>query len=214
MGEQDVVLGEQVAYYRARAADYLEQARLVRGFDELTRALRAFGPSGDVLELACGPGTWTPTLLETAATVTAVDAAPEMLDQARRRVGGPRVEFVHADLFSWRPGRAYDTVFFGFWLSHVPPDRFEEFWRLVEDSSTPTGRVFFMDDALRTTDELRSGPSSSTIVRRTADGGEHRLIKVPYAPDALQDRLTSLGWRIEVHGVADGLFWGSGARAS
>ena len=214
MGEQDDVLSEQVAYYRARAADYLERVHLVPGFDELTRALLAFGPLGDVLELACGPGTWTPMLLRTAATVTAVDAAPEMLDQARRRAGGPRVTFVHADLFSWRPSRAYDTVFFGFWLSHVPPDRFEDFWRLVEDSLAPTGRVFFMDDALRTPDEMRPVPSSSTVVRRTADGSEHRLIKVPYAPDALQDRVTSLGWRIEVHGVADGVFWGSGARDS
>jgi SAM-dependent methyltransferase len=213
MGEQDVVLGEQVAYYRARAADYLEHARLVPGTGELTRALRAFEASGDVLELACGPGTWTPVLLDTAATVTAVDAAPEMLDQARQRAGEARVEFVHADLFSWRPGRAYDTVFFGFWLSHVPPDRFEEFWRLVADSLVPGGRVFFMDDAVRTSDETRGSADSSTIVRRTADGHEHRLVKVPYASEALQERLVSLGWRIEVHDVGDGLYWGSGTRA-
>lgn len=213
MCEQDVVLSEQVAYYRARAADYLDQALLVEGFDELARALFAFGPSGDVLELACGPGTWTPMLLNTAATVTAVDAAPEMLDQARRRVGDARVEFVLGDLFSWRPSRAYDTVFFGFWLSHVPPDRFEEFWRLVQESLAPAGRVFFMDDALRTSEETRGGPSSSIIVRRTADGDEHRLVKVPYTAEHLQDRLDALGWRIEVQAVADGLFWGSGGRA-
>lgn len=214
MGERDVVLGEQVAYYRLRAADYLDQARLIPGFDEVARAVRAFGPSGAVLELACGPGTWTPMLLETARSVTAVDAAPEMLDRARRRVGEARVEFVQADLFSWHPaGRVYDTVFFGFWLSHVPPGRFDAFWRLVDASSAPDGRVFFVDDARRTSEELRGGQEPSTIVRRTADGAEHRLVKVPYESQALQDRLAPLGWLIEVHDVVDGLFWGSGTRA-
>ena len=213
MRAQDVVLSEQVADYRARASDYLDQARLVPGFDDVARAVTAFEASGAVLDLACGPGTWTPILLTTARTVTAVDAAPEMLDQARRRVGDARVEFVQADLFSWRPSHAYDTVFFGFCLSHVPPGRFDSFWRLVDASLAPGGRVFFVDDALRTSDEMRGGHEPSTIVRRTADGDEHRLVKVPYTSEALQSRLASLGWLIEVHDVVDGLFWGSGTRA-
>lgn len=207
------MLSEQVAYYRARATDYLDQARLVPGFDELTRALLTSRPTGNVLELACGPGTWTPLLLRTAATVTAVDAAPEMLDQARRQVGEAPVEFIQADLFSWRPRRTYDTVFFGFWLSHVPPARFDDFWRLVQESLAPRGSVFLMDDSQRTADEVRGDPLSATVTRRTADGDQHRLIKVAYTSADLQDRLAALGWCIEVHDVADELFWGSGRRA-
>jgi len=59
--------------------------------------------------------------------VTAVDASPEMLELARHRVGNdPRVRFVLADLFAWRPEGRYDVVFFGFWIddtseSDVPP---------------------------------------------------------------------------------------------
>ncbi len=216
MPDPDAVLQKQVAYYRERAVDYLDQARRVQGFDELGEALLAFRPFGDVLELACGPGTWTPMLLRTAATVTAVDAASEMLDQARRRVGESAVRFVQADVFSWRPDRRYDTVFFGFWLSHVPPDRYDEFWRLVQDCLAPAGRVFFMDDAHRTTEETRSHPSSSTIVRRTADGSEHRLVKVVYTAAQLQVRLADLGWHILVHEIVGTgrLYWGSGGRAA
>jgi len=60
--------------------------------------LDGFAPAGDVLELARGPGTWTPRLLRDAATLTAVDAAPEMLAIARKRVGDDdRVRFVVAD---------------------------------------------------------------------------------------------------------------------
>jgi SAM-dependent methyltransferase len=162
----DRLLSEQLAYYRALAADYLNQGLDLPGGDEITEALDAFQPTGNVLELACGPGVWTSQLLRYAADVTAVDASPEMLAIATARVGRERVRFIQADLFIWKPGRRYDVVFIGFWLSHVPAERFESFWSLVADCLKPEGRVFFADDAYRTPDELVEGLSSSTIRRR------------------------------------------------
>jgi len=53
--------------------------------------------------------------------VTALDAAPEALALARQRVRGLPVEFIQTDVFTWQPSRRFDTVFFGFWLTHVPP---------------------------------------------------------------------------------------------
>jgi SAM-dependent methyltransferase len=95
---------------------------------------------------ACGPG----QLLRYAADVTAVDASPEMLAIAAAQVGRERVRFIQADLFTWQPDRRYDVVFIGFWLSHVPAERFESFWSLVADCLKPDGRVCFADDAYRT----------------------------------------------------------------
>ena len=178
---------EQAAYYRALGADYLDQGLDLPGGDELAEALEAFRPTGSVLELACGPGVWTGQLLRHATDVTAVDGSPEMLAAAAARVAGERVRFVQADLFDWVPDRRYDVVFFGFWLSHVPPGRFESFWSLVADSLKDDGRVFFADDAYRTTDELIEGPSSSTIRRRLDDGTSYRLVKVPYQSVALEE---------------------------
>ena len=66
--------------------------------------------TGDVLELACGPGTWTRMLAERARTLTAVDGAPEMLVLAAERAAGEHVGFVKANLFEWRPERRYDGV--------------------------------------------------------------------------------------------------------
>ena len=61
------LLADQVAYYRAVAPEYHEHALAdAHGGDELTAALDAFRPAGDVLELACGPGTWTARLLRHA----------------------------------------------------------------------------------------------------------------------------------------------------
>jgi len=100
------------------------------------------------MELACGTGIWTEQLLRHAAEITTVDASPEMLGIASRRVESDRVRFVLADIFNWEPDRRYDVVFFGFWLSHVPLERFDAFWAPVaqclsrraacSSSTTPT----------------------------------------------------------------------------
>ena len=206
------LLEEQRAYYRALAADYLNQGLDLPGGDEVAAALDAFQPTGSVLELACGPGVWTGQLLRHASELTAVDASPEMLAIAAARVGDQRVRFVEADLFTWKPDRRFDVVFFGFWLSHVPDERFASFWSLVADCLEPAGRVFFADDADRTPDELVEGPSSSTIRRQLPDGTAYRLVKVPYRPADLERRLRRLGWDIKVASTAGPFYWGAGRR--
>ena len=130
-------LDEQLRYYRARAPEYdawalreggfargpRERAKWFADIAKLERALDRFHPSGRVLELACGTGQWTERLTRYADRLTAVDAAEEALDLNRRRVGDG-VRYIHADMFSWEPAETYDVVFFSFWLSHVPPERF------------------------------------------------------------------------------------------
>jgi demethylmenaquinone methyltransferase/2-methoxy-6-polyprenyl-1,4-benzoquinol methylase len=207
------LLDEQVRYYRAVAAEYDDHALPFPGGAELAEALDAFRPTGSVLELACGPGTWTTQLLRHAAGVTAVDSSAEMLATAATRVGEERVRFVSADLFRWLPDRRYDVVFFGFWLSHVPPERFASFWSLVAKCLKPEGRVFFVDDGYRTVDELIEGEQSSTIQRRLTDGTPYRIVKVPYRPADLERQLERIGWRIRVHPTAGPFFWGAGRRA-
>ena len=223
-GSRDLnqLLGEQQAYYRARAPEYTETAfmdlsdrTLQVAERQLAEVVERFEMAGDVLELACGPGTWTERLARRADTLTAVDGSPEMLALAAAKVRdqGSRVEFVQADLFTWRPERRYDVVFFGFWLSHVPLARFADFWSLVADCLKPQGRVLFIDDAYRTADELIEGRGSEVIERRLRDGTAFRAIKVPHTPEELERRLADLGWRISVTPVAGPFFWGAGGRA-
>ena len=61
----------------------------------------------------------------------------------------PDARFVEADIFNWEPDDTYDVVFFSFWLSHVPQDRFEWFWSLVDRALVPGGRVFLIDNLSR-----------------------------------------------------------------
>lgn len=206
--DSDPLLNEQIAYYRAVAHEYEQHAIAESGTEELEAAFERFRPTGHVLELACGPGMWTERLVERAASVTAVDAAPEMLERARARVGD-RARFVQADLFGWQPDRRYDAVFFGFWLSHVPRKRFDGFWATIAASLVPGGRVLFVDDNHRTSEELIEGESSSTIQRRLHDGTAFRAVKVAYQPAELEARLRELGWDAEVHATAGPFYWGT-----
>jgi len=214
----DRLLAEQSSYYRARAHEYFDDAMdlspdtLTAARRELVAAIAQFRPSGHVLELACGPGTWTSVLLRYADTVTAIDGSSEMLALARRSVPEERVTFVEDDLFEWAPEQRYDAVFFGFWLSHVPLERFERFWWRVADALVPRGRVMFIDDAYRTPEELVEGEDSSTVERRLTDGTAFRIVKVPHTPRGLEERLSGLGWRIEVRTTSGPFFWGSGGR--
>lgn len=211
---QEQLLSEQRSYYRALAPDYLDQGLDLPGAAELADAIDAFRPAGSVLELACGPGTWTPHLLRYAADVTAVDASPEMLALAADRMPqGAPVRFVRADLFAWEPDRRYDVVFMGCWLSHVPASRFASFWSLVADALAPGGRVFLVDDGHRTPEELVEGPRSATIRRLAPDGTAYRIVKIPYEAAELEGRLRTLGWDFTVTPTVGPFYWGAGRRA-
>ena len=214
----DEILRQQIDYYRHRSAEYDEwfqrQGRYDRGdalnkqwFDEvaeLEKALDDFRPAGRVLEFACGTGWWTQRLAKYADSLTAIDASPEVIEINRRRLGpdATRVQYVQSDIFRWRPAERYDVAFFSFWLSHVPPEKFEPFWDVVRSSLAPAGRVFFIDSAYTQTstakDHSLEGPDASTMTRRLNDGREYRIVKVFYDPSALQQRLESIGWQATV----------------
>lgn len=208
------LLDEQIAYYRAIAGEYEDHAIEPTGIDEVLAALEEFHPAGRVLELASGPGAWTERLARTATELTAVDAAPEMIARARRRVGD-RVRFVEADLFDWWPDRpgSYDAVFHGFWISHVPRDRFARFWSMVAAALAPGGRVFFVDDNHRAAEELIEGPGSATVERTLNDGTAFRAVKVPWVAADLEREIRALGWDVSVRQTAGPFYYGSGTRA-
>ena len=207
--EDDVeaLLAEQLAYYRAHAPDY-DLAYLGNDWDQSIEELPI---AGDVLELACGTGHWTPLLAARARSVTALDAAPEALALARRRVQGLAVEFIETDVFAWEPPRRYDTVFFAFWLTHVPPSRFADFWSMVGTAVAPDGRVCFLDDSsqARASERELANQATPTVWRPLRDGGEHRVVKVYYSPGELATRLAELGWSAEVRETSTPLLVGT-----
>ena len=211
MRRPEDLLDEQIAYSRARAPEYDDwwfkrgrfqrppevRRRWAADVAALEAAVDAFDPRGAVLELAAGTGLWTQRLVRDATSVTAVDASPAVLALNRERVAGAGapVEFVVADLFAWEPPRRYDVVFFSFWISHVPPGRFDEFWALIDRALVPDGRAFLIDNAPAT--DWYDGEGGVTR-RELVDGRTYDIVKVYWSPVALRDRLAPLGWHADL----------------
>lgn len=207
------LLDEQIAYYRRRAPEYdATFPPFAAETDRIRDELRAFAPLGRVLELAAGTGQWTALLAELADELTAVDASPEALELNAAKVSDARVRYIADDVFALAPQPRYDLVFFAFWLSHVPPSRFGEFWELVAGWLAPGGRVFFVDERRHGLwHEERDDDDPVAVRRRLGDGTEHRLVKVLWTATELERELTSRGWQVGVREVGP-FYWGSGDR--
>ncbi len=228
--EDAEVLWQQLEYYRARAGEYdqwwTRQGRYDRGPErnaqwfaegkEVADELAECRPKGRILELACGTGIWTSRLLPFASSLTALDGSEEVLAISQSRHSGAGVRYVQADLFDWRPDQQYDFVFFGFWLSHVPPQRFDQFWSLVMSCLAPGGRVFFVDsrhEPTSTASDHRMPTREGTVARRRLnDGREFDIVKVFYEPGELTDRLKSLGWNFGIRATDRYFIYGVGTR--
>ena len=216
LDDLDGVLAEQVAYYRARAHEYdATHAIDAASRAKLLDALRAFSPRGRVLELACGTGQWTAELARHASLLTAVDASPEMLALNRARKTADNVHYVQADLFAWSPAERYDVVFFSTWLSHVPPQRFGDFWALVAGCLNEDGRVFCIDElpAVAAHEHWIADAIAPVVERQLTTGERHRAIKVLYDPAELGARLSELGWLADIRAVSWRLFYATAERA-
>lgn len=226
---QDATIDSQLEYYRARATEYdqwwLREGRYDRGsadnqawFDDCraaAAALEQFRPGGSILEIACGTGIWSEKLLPFASQLTLVDGSQEMLGLAAHRLRSPRVRYIHANVFDWSPPEKFDTVFFSFWLSHVPPKYFNAFFTLVRRCLTPAGRIFFIDSrheqSSTAVDHRLPHRQAIQLQRRLNDGREFRIYKVFYEPAKLEERLRESGWSVRVNATQRYFIHGQGA---
>jgi ubiquinone/menaquinone biosynthesis C-methylase UbiE len=199
------VLQEQIAYYRARAHEY--DAAVPLGPPPGLHLLQEMGPFEQVLELACGTGIWTQALLSIGCEITAVDAAPEMLEINARKVGSARVHYRLADLFTWEPDRQYDLVFCAFWLSHVPPDALNAFLATLRRALRPGGYLVIVDQDIPPHEHRLVAQDDIHALRQTSDGRTFTIVKVFYDLATLEDKLTHLGFEVVVHKLGDVLFF-------
>ena len=226
-------LAEMAEYYRARAAEYDEWFYRLGRYDhgaeangrwhseaqEVFAAYDALDAGGDILELAPGTGVWTERLIRTAQSVTAIDASAEMLAINRAKLAGHgagKVTYQVADIFAWRPERQYDAVCFGFWISHVPRERLDDFLRTIASALRPGGKVFFVDgrheSSSTAVDHRLPTAEEQTMTRRLNDGREYKIVKNFYVPDALAAQCAAAGLAVSVRETATYFIYGAGER--
>ncbi|MCB1098682.1 MAG: class I SAM-dependent methyltransferase [Verrucomicrobiae bacterium] len=220
------LIEEQTAYYRARVEEYdewfLRVGRYDRGeqhrrqwTDEL-ETIRTFisssSPLGDTLEIACGTGLWTGHLAALAASLMALDSVEETIAVNRQKNAASQIDYIVADIFDWEPTHRFDTVFFGFWLSHVPPSHFEKFWAKVGNALKPQGKVIFADSlkAQRSTASDHHPLNDSGVVERRLNSGEtFRIVKRFYEPRNLLTTLKEIGWDGVIHSTDEFFLYGA-----
>jgi demethylmenaquinone methyltransferase/2-methoxy-6-polyprenyl-1,4-benzoquinol methylase len=208
------LLESQKRYYAERAPEYedwwyrrgryaLEPEQLERwqaDVAEAQGALDAFGVRGDVVELAAGTGLWTTRLARRAGRVVALDAGAVVL-----ALNPADADFRVVDLFAWEPDERFDLCFFSFWLSHVPEERFDEFWATVRSALKPDGRVFLVDSGGG--DPRHAwGTDGETETRTLADGRAFDIVKRRWLPEELTARVAPLGFELDLHVTANGHF--------
>jgi 2-polyprenyl-3-methyl-5-hydroxy-6-metoxy-1,4-benzoquinol methylase len=223
-------LQEMMSYYKERAQEYDEwfyrKGRYDHGAEtnnrwfaeaaEVVAALEALELKGDVLELAPGTGIWTERLARTATTVTAVDASAEMIEINRAKVQSEQVSYIQADLFAWRPERAYDAVFFGFWISHVPLERMDYFLAAVAGMLRSGGKIFFVDSRREPTGTAENQnlpePDQQIMVRKLNDGRAFEIVKNFHNPVDLAAFCSRSGFEATVRETATYFLYGYGTR--
>lgn len=239
------VIEEQKAYYRARAQEYEEwfyrRGRYDHGPEhtrqwesevaEVQYALAEANLTGQTLDIAAGTGIWTQELVKTADHITALDSSEEMFELNRLRAQSDKVTYTLTDLFYWQPVMAYDAVFMGFWLSHVPPALLYDFIGTVAGALKPGGKLFFVDSlpaptstakdmmanipnnlAQRVASTQFSESDYATVTRRLNDGREFQVVKVYYLPLDLTERFKAYDLSVTVKQTDNFFLYGWGTK--
>ena len=222
--EQDL-LANQIRYYEDRADIYerlyerrdeydLGPEGNARWFAEtaiLESSIGSIDARGSVLEIACGTGLWTRWLAPRASRLVCVDTSPRMLQRNRELVGDAGIRYVLADVFEWDPAERFDVIVMGFFVSHIPPGRFTEFWGRLQRWLVPGGVAWFCDDAAGP-DRPHAGDRVSGVPhahRRRLRGRDYTIVKVFYEPEELGAKLDGLGWEADVRSAGSDLLYGT-----
>jgi demethylmenaquinone methyltransferase/2-methoxy-6-polyprenyl-1,4-benzoquinol methylase len=145
--DDEAVIREQIQFYREVEPYGGDVGDLAAdAFND--RVLACCPVSTHCLELASGSGSWTMGLLGKCERITAVDSSPERHALSRARIAEPRIEYIEADLFEFRPPARYDLVF-AFLALARPAGSFQSFWAMVADALAPGGCVVMVDDGIR-----------------------------------------------------------------
>jgi demethylmenaquinone methyltransferase/2-methoxy-6-polyprenyl-1,4-benzoquinol methylase len=189
------------SYYAARAPEY-DKVYLKPERQGDLRAIETWLPplfaNVRVLEIACGTGYWTQFIAAVASHVLAIDIALETLAIAKRRVPVSTVDFSVGDAYQLAHHIGeFDAAFAGFWFSHVPMAKRQEFLRGLVARLKPGATVVVLDnryvEGSSSPITAQDSEGNTYQTRRLADGSTHRILKNFPSEFELQSLLDNVG---------------------
>jgi len=197
-------------YYAARADEYddwyVRRGRYSHGpeadatwnaeLDVAGAWLESLPIRGEIVELAAGPGWWSP-LLARRGELSIYDANAQPLAIAKERLAGLGLTATIEVRDAWaKPDRLVDSLFLGFWLSHVPRARLGVFLTLCRSWLKPGGTLAFIDSRLDPESSATNhpAPADDLSTRRLNDGREFTITKIYWNPSEIEAALSAAGF--------------------
>jgi ubiquinone/menaquinone biosynthesis C-methylase UbiE len=163
-------------YYAERAKEhdkvYLKAERQ-DDIKKLHKYLKEAFSGLNVLETACGTGYWTKTISEAANSILSTDYNNEVLEIAKsREYHISNVSFIQDDAYLLsKVNKKHSAGFAGFFWSHIPLIRIEDFLAVFHSKLEPGAKVVFIDNSF-------VDGSSTPISRTDEDGNTYQIRKL------------------------------------
>jgi 2-polyprenyl-3-methyl-5-hydroxy-6-metoxy-1,4-benzoquinol methylase len=158
------------------------KTRLTRFEYDLTRQVLleelSVSPGNRVLEVGCGPGTWTREVAPLVGHVTALDISAEMIDRARQYVQEGNVTYVHTDVAQYQLTEVYDAVFSVRVVEYL--ENWEPEIRRLLGAVAPGGRAVIVT---KTPISVWRGTGRNLALGRAIRRAQRRLRNVPQPED-------------------------------
>ena len=197
---------EMEQYYAKRALEYEEiylKPERQECIKESKTLLKSIFKSKNILEIACGTGFWTEPISEAASSIMAIDLNTEVLEIAKNKQYGCQVTFMEDDSYKLsKVTKRYDSLFAGFWFSHIPKSKVKEFLELVHSKLDNNAILVFMDnlyvEGSSTPVSRYDSEGNSYQIRPLKDGSKHEVLKNFYSTEELKSVFSSYGNNITV----------------
>ena len=179
-------------YLKPERQEYIKESKAL---------LKKYFENKNVLEIACGTGFWTETISEVSNCVMATDLNNEVLEIARSKKYNCKVDFIQDDSYELNKIKGkYDSLFAGFWFSHIPKSRIRKFLETVNGKIDENGIIVFMDNIYV---EGNSTPISkfdkegnSYQTRKLNDNSQYEVLKNFYNENELKNYIKDYGKEI------------------
>jgi demethylmenaquinone methyltransferase/2-methoxy-6-polyprenyl-1,4-benzoquinol methylase len=197
---------EMEDYYAKRALEYEEiylKSERQECINKTKVLLKKYFVNKNVLEVACGTGFWTRVISEVSAKILATDINHEVMDIAKNKEYKCKVEFIQDDSYRLDEIKEkYDALFAGFWFSHIPKSKINEFFEVIEKKLHKNAILVFMDNMYV---EGNSTPISgfddegnSYQLRKLKDNSRHEVLKNFYDEKNLKELFMKYADDIEI----------------
>ena len=200
-------IAEMENYYAKRALEYeniyLKPER--QEFIEKSRELlKKYFQSRNIFEIACGTGFWTKTISEVSQSICATDLNNEVLEIAKSKKYQCKVDFLQDDSYKLSSVKGeYDSVYAGFWFSHIPKSRINEFLEVIHSKLPENGLIVFMDNLYvegNSTPISRIDNEGNTYqMRGLKDNSQFEVLKNFYNEHDLKELFDTYGREISIH---------------